>query len=71
MVHGSLDYRHRPFRVVYDVGTVYDRNRKARVLHSLAAGLTTGWRREQLSFLIAFPLREGRAEPIFLVGMNF
>jgi len=71
MAHGSLDYRHRPFRVVYDVGTVYDRGGRARVLHSLAAGLTTGWRRESLCFLIAFPLKEGRAEPVFLLGMNF
>lgn len=71
MAHGSLDYRHKPFRVVYDVGSVYDRGGRSRVLHSLAAGLSTGWRRESLSFLIAFPLREGRAEPVFIVGMNF
>lgn len=71
MAHGSLDYRHKPFRLIYDTGTVYQRGGRSRVLHSLALGLTTGFKGESFSFLVAFPLREGRAEPIFLVGMNF
>ncbi len=71
MAHGSLDYRHRWFRAVYDTGTVYNRGGRSKVLHSLAAGITTGHQRDALSFLIAFPLREGRAEPVFIVGMSF
>jgi hypothetical protein len=71
MAHGSVDYRHRWVRVVYDTGVVYDRGGVTKVRHSLAAGLTTGQKRDSLSFLVAFPLREGRMEPIFIVGMNF
>lgn len=71
MAHGSLDYRHKWFRAVYDVGSIWDRGGQNKVRHSLAAGLTTGLKRDSLSFLVAFPLRDGRAEPIFIVGMNF
>jgi len=71
VAHGSIDYRHKPFRVIYDTGTVYQSGGRSRVLHSIAAGITTGFKGESFSFLVAFPLREGRAEPIFLLGMNF
>jgi outer membrane protein assembly factor BamA len=77
MAHGTLDYRHHWFRLVYDVGSVHGPGAAAadgagpKVRHSLAAGLTTGARRDALSFLVAFPLRDGRAEPIFILGMNF
>lgn len=70
MAHGSLDYRHRWVRVVYDTGTVHDRGR-SRVLHSLAGGITTGAGRDTVSLLVAFPLKQGRAEPVFILGMNF
>lgn len=77
MAHGSLDYRNRWFRVVYDTGSVHGPGTVAadgsrpKVRHSLAAGFTTGTKRDAFSFLVAFPLREGRAEPIFMLGMNF
>jgi len=71
MAHGSLDYRHSWFRVVYDTGTVFSRGGNSKVLHSLAAGLTSSHKRDSFSFLVAFPLREGRAEPLFILGMNF
>ncbi|HUQ91856.1 MAG TPA: BamA/TamA family outer membrane protein [Bryobacteraceae bacterium] len=71
MVHGSLDYRHSWARVVYDTGVIYDRSGEQKVRHSLAAGFTTGHRGDSLSLLIAFPLKEGRMEPIFILGMNF
>ncbi|MBI3210957.1 MAG: BamA/TamA family outer membrane protein [Candidatus Solibacter usitatus] len=76
LFHGSLDYRHHWFRAVYDVGTVYGHDRSNytgvnKVRHSLAGGLTTSLKRDSFSFLVAFPLKDGRAEPIFIVGMNF
>ncbi len=71
MAHGSVDYRHDWFRVIYDTGAVFDRGGQSRVHHSIAAGITTGWKRDSFSFLVAFPLKEGRAEPIFILGMNF
>lgn len=70
MAHGSLDYRYRAFRVIYDTGSAWRRDGPVRVRHSIAAGFShkgpSGF-----SALIAFPLREGRIEPIFLLGMNF
>jgi hypothetical protein len=70
MIHGSLDYRHRWVRIVYDTGTVHDRD-GGRVLHSLAGGITTGSGKDTVSLLVAFPLKKGRAEPVFILGMNF
>lgn len=71
MAHGSVDYRHDWFRVVYDTGVIYSRGGQTKVRHSLAAGLTASHKRDTFSFLVAFPLKDGRAEPIFIVGMNF
>lgn len=71
MAHGSLDYRHKWVRVVYDTGTVHDRSTGGKVLHSLAGGVTVGSGKDTYSLLVAFPLKEGRAEPIFILGMNF
>jgi outer membrane protein assembly factor BamA len=70
MAHGSLDYRHSWARVVYDVGTIYNRGQNAKVRHSIAGGFTSGGL-TAFSLLVAFPLHQGRMEPIFIVGMNF
>jgi outer membrane protein assembly factor BamA len=66
MVHASIDYSYREFRVVYDAGSsrAFGGDRKLR--QSIAVGYGRGF-----GFLIAFPLREGRMEPIFMLGMNF
>lgn len=71
MAHGSLDYRYRWFRTVYDTGTVYNRGGQAKVLHSLAAGFTSGHQKDAFSLLVAFPLRDGRMDPVFILGMSF
>ncbi|MFN7939688.1 MAG: BamA/TamA family outer membrane protein [Bryobacteraceae bacterium] len=71
MAHGSLDYRYRWFRTVYDTGTVYNRGGQSKVLHSLAAGFTSGHQKDAFSLLVAFPLRDGRMDPVFILGMSF
>ncbi len=71
MAHGSVDYRHDWLRVVYDTGVVFNKGGQTRVLHSLAGGVTMGARRDSFSFLVAFPLKDGHGEPIFILGMNF
>lgn len=75
MAHGSLEYRHGIFRTVYDTGAVWQRDGDAplagaNVRHSIAFGLSKG-SVMAFTFLVAFPLREGRIEPIFLTGINF
>ncbi len=68
--HASLDVRHGPFRAVYDTGAVWKRSGPAILRHSVAVGITAG-SVTALSFLVAFPLRDGRVEPIFITGINF
>ncbi|MBM3738282.1 MAG: hypothetical protein FJW39_21070 [Acidobacteria bacterium] len=70
MVHGSLEYRHNVFRAIYDTGSVWQRAGDAKVRHSLAVGLRSG-SVMSFSFLVAFPLREGRIEPVFITGIDF
>jgi len=66
VAHGSVDYSYREFRVVYDAGSSRAFGGMRKLRHSVAVGYGRGF-----GFLVAFPLREGRVEPIFLVGMNF
>jgi hypothetical protein len=70
MVHGSIDYRYRWLRLIYDTGSAWRRTNPVRLRHSLAFGFThkgpSGF-----SALVAFPLRDGAIEPIFMTGLNF
>ena len=74
VAHGSLDYVHRFLRFIYDVGAVWDDGITPQTRHSLAVGLTANPGsviQERLTLLLAFPLKRGRVEPMFIVGMNF
>jgi outer membrane protein assembly factor BamA len=67
----SLDYRWKHLRLAYDAGSVWLRaGGDAPLRQSVAIGFADNlW--SGFSFLVAFPLREGRVEPIFIAGMNF
>ena len=67
MVHNSLEYRYRFFQVFYDAGSIWDRGQNAIARHSAGVGVKQG----AFSLAVAFPLREGKIEPIFMVGMNY
>lgn len=69
MAHASLEYRYRPLRFIYDTGSAWRRGASSVLRHSFAFGLA----RKTLGFtaLIAFPLRSGPIEPIFMTGINF
>lgn len=78
--HGSLEYDYSILRVLYDTGSVWDTRRDSRVRHSLGLGLhihtkrrsdSESEREQGFTLAVAFPLKEGRAEPIFMIGMNF
>lgn len=67
IIHNSVDYRYGIFQVFYDTGAVWDSGQSVVPRHSVGVGL-----RQSAFFLaIAFPVREGHAEPVFLVGMNY
>jgi hypothetical protein len=63
----SLEYRYRWVFVFYDAGAVWNRSQPATVRHSLGGGL----RKDNLFLALAFPVREGRTEPVLMAGMNF
>ncbi len=67
MAHNSVEYRYGIFQVFYDVGSVWESGQPAVVRHSVGTGLRQG----PMFAAVAFPLREGHVDPIFMVGMNY
>jgi outer membrane protein assembly factor BamA len=68
VAHGSLDYTFHWIGVFYDTGTVWERRQNSNVKHS--AGIALGGR-EGFYVAVAFPLRSGSVQPLFILGMNF
>ena len=57
----------------YDVGAIGDNTPVAKTVkstgtkHSIGAGI----RKDALQLAVAFPLKNGRIDPVFLAGVNF
>ncbi|SPE31970.1 conserved hypothetical protein [Candidatus Sulfopaludibacter sp. SbA3] len=67
VVCNSVDYRYGPFQAFYDTGAVWDEGQPAVARHSAGIGL----RASVLSLAVAFPLRGGHVEPIFIMGLLY
>ena len=67
MVHNSVEYRYGVFQVFYDSGAIWDGGESAVVRHSVGVGL----QKSLFSLAVAFPIREGHIDPVFMVGMNY
>jgi hypothetical protein len=67
MVHNSVEYRYGAFQIFYDSGAVWDRGDTAVLRHAAGVGVRQG----VFSLAVAFPLREGHIDPVFMVGMNY
>jgi outer membrane protein assembly factor BamA len=67
VIHGSVDYRYRAFQAFYDTGAIWDDGRNREQKQSVG----TGFKVEGFQLAVAFPLRAGRADPIFYAGLNF
>jgi hypothetical protein len=67
LVHNSVEYRYRLFEIFYDSGAIWDQGQAAVLRHSMGVGV----RRNGLTAALAFPLKEGHIEPVFMVGMNY
>lgn len=73
LIHNSLEYRYRWFQLFYDTGAIWNSgdsgvsNDTAAPRHSMGIGLRQG----SFSLAVAFPIKAGRADPIFMVGMNY
>ena len=74
MVHGSVTYGYRIVRVFYDTGGVWDQGKTPEDRQSVGAGVATGlgvFQKGAVLLAVAFPLRQGRTEPVFIAGTNF
>ncbi len=71
LVHNSITYGYRFPEVVaevfYDAGALWNRGQSPAARHSLGVGFRQGI----FSASVSFPIREGRIDPIFMVGMNY
>jgi len=74
MVHSSVTYGYRLIRVFYDTGAVWDHGKAPEDRQSVGAGVASGlgvFPKGAVLLAMAFPLRQGRVDPVFIAGMNF
>jgi outer membrane protein assembly factor BamA len=74
VVHGSVTYGYHVMRVFYDTGAVWDRGQSPEPRHSVGIGISSGlglFQKGAFLLAVAFPIRQGRADPVFIAGMNF
>jgi|SRR5580658_1684612 hypothetical protein len=67
VVANTLEYRYRLLDVFYDSGAIWDQGQTAILRHSVGVGV----RQNGMYAALAFPIREGHIEPVFMVGMNY
>jgi hypothetical protein len=67
MVANTAEYRYRLFDVFYDSGAIWDQGETAVLRHSVGVGI----RQNGMYAALAFPIKEGHIEPVFMVGMNY
>jgi hypothetical protein len=71
VVHNEISYSYRvgdgTVEAFYDSGMLWQSDRAAQLRHSLGVGYKQG----VFVMTLAFPLRDGRVEPVFMAGMNY
>jgi hypothetical protein len=67
VIANTLEYRYRLLDVFYDSGAIWDQGQTAVLRHSVGVGV----RQNGMYAALAFPVREGHIEPVFMVGMNY
>jgi surface antigen Omp85-like protein len=67
VAYNSLDYRYGIVNVFYDTGAIWDPGQDLVARHSIGVGL----RKNSFMVAMAFPIKEGRVTPTFMVGMNY
>jgi hypothetical protein len=71
MVHNSLTYGYqfgeRTAEVFYDSGALWNAGRSAQIRHSVGVSFRQGI----FVLTTAFPVVEGRIQPVFMAGMNY
>ena len=67
MIHNTVEYRYGVFQVFYDSGAIWEAGQGVEDRNSAGIGLRHG----AFSASIAFPLRDGHIDPVFMLGMNY
>jgi hypothetical protein len=70
VVHGSVDYRYRFLTVFYDTGVVWNGPSSSGQKHAAGCGFRAEGK-EGFLLAVAFPLKSGHMDPMFIVGFNF
>jgi hypothetical protein len=55
------------FEAFYDAGTIWDAGEPVVFRQGVGVGLREG----AFAMAVAFPIRGGRSDPIFMMGMNY
>jgi hypothetical protein len=64
-VHNAVEYRYGPLQIFYDAGAIWDAGEQPIPRQSLGIGV----RDSAFSLAVAFPVRSGHVEPIFMMGI--
>jgi len=64
-ISNSVEYHYGPFQAFYDTGAIWDDTQPIVARHSVGIGL----RESVFSLAVAIPIRSGRVEPIFIMGI--
>lgn len=67
MAHNTFEYRYRCLALFYDAGAVWNQGQPAVARHAVGMGV----RQSGFTVAVAFPVRENRVEPVFMMGMNY
>jgi hypothetical protein len=67
MVYNSVEYRYGVFKAFYDAGAIWDEGQAAVPRHSVGIGV----HESVFTLAVAFPVRSGHIEPIFIMGMIY
>jgi len=73
-VHGSVTYGYHIMRVFYDAGAVWDHGTTPQPRHSTGIGVSSGlglFQEGAFLLAVAFPIRQGHTDPVFIAGINF
>lgn len=64
-ISNSVEYHYGPLQAFYDAGAIWDESQPIVARHSVGLGL----RESVFTLAVAIPLRAGRVEPIFIMGI--
>lgn len=74
LAYGSVTYGYHIMRVFYDAGSVWDQGKTPEAKQSAGIGVSSGlglFHKGAFLLAVAFPLRQGHYDPVFIAGMNF